>query len=142
MYASIPNTLDVTPFKQATPDSRSRRIEVTQRWHVWYVDEPRGYLGRINPTDRRGQGIRDAGRCRIRKPYALTKDDKGRLWFSETGPDKQLVAFDPKTEKFFSVNDVSGTIRHMHVPRARPKAMWFGTDANQVGRILTDRAIK
>ena len=34
--------------------------------------------------------------------YALTKDDQGRLWFSETGPVKQLVGFDPKTEKFFS----------------------------------------
>jgi virginiamycin B lyase len=73
------------------------------------------------------------------RPYALTKDDQGRLWFSETGPVKQLVGFDPKTEKFFSVNPVSGTIRHMHF-HAPTKAMWFGTDANKIGRVITSSA--
>jgi virginiamycin B lyase len=49
---------------------------------------------------------------------------------------KRLVGFDPRTEKFFATIDVSGSIRHMffHAPT---KTMWFGTDANKVGRIVT-----
>ena len=133
-----PNTLAVTPFKQATEASRSRRIETTPDGMMWYVDEPRGFLGRIDPEDRRDQGMAGARRPRSR-PYALTKDDQGRLWFSETGPVKQLVGFDPKTEKFFSVNTVSGNIRHMQF-HAPTKAMWFGTDANKIGRIITTTA--
>ena len=62
----------------------------------------------------------------------------GRLWFSETGPLKQLVGFDPKTEKFFSVNTVSGNIRHMHF-HAPTKSMWF-EPTRQDRRIITTTA--
>ena len=48
---------------------------------------------------------------------------------------KQLVGFDPKTEKFFATVPVSGNIRHMQF-HAPTKAMWFGTDANKIGRII------
>jgi virginiamycin B lyase len=133
-----PNTLAVTPFKQATEQSRSRRIETTPDGMMWYVDEPRGFLGRINPkTGETKEWQAPGGPGSL--PYALTKDDQGRLWFSETGPMKQLVGFDPKTEKFFSVNTVSGNIRHMQF-HAPTKAMWFGTDANRIGRIITTSA--
>ena len=67
-------------------------------------------------------------------PYALTRDDQGRIWFSEAGPTKQLVGFDPKTEKF-TVHPVSGTIRHMMFDR-KTGSMWFGTDANNLGRLV------
>ncbi len=133
-----PNTLAVTPFKQANEASRSRRIETTPDGMMWYVDEPRGFLGRINPkTGETKEWQAPGGPGSL--PYALTKDDQGRLWFSETGPLKQLVGFDPKTEKFFSVNTVSGNIRHMQF-HAPTKAMWFGTDANKIGRIITTTA--
>jgi virginiamycin B lyase len=132
-----PNTLAVTRFKEAHETSRSRRIEVTSDGMVWYGDEARGYLGRINPANGEvkewltpgGEGSR---------PYALTKDDQGRLWLSETGPNKRLVGFDPKTEKFFANIEVSGTIRHMffHAPT---KTLWFGTDADKIGRIVTQK---
>jgi virginiamycin B lyase len=72
-------------------------------------------------------------------PYALTKDDQDRIWFSETGPGKRLVGFDPKTEKFFANIEVSGTIRHMHFDK-KTRMMWFGTDANSVGRIALHKA--
>jgi virginiamycin B lyase len=131
-------TLEMTHFRKATSESRSRRLETTSDGSVWYVDEPRGYLGRID---------RDTGEVREYKmpggddarPYAITKDAKERLWISETGTKKQLVAFDPRTETFVSVNEVSQTIRHMdfHSPTG---AMWFGTDANKIGRVLTDAA--
>jgi virginiamycin B lyase len=129
-----PTTLALTSFKQAHEASRSRRIEATADGMIWYVDETRGYLGRINPATSEAKEWAAPGGANSR-PYALTKDDQGRLWFSETGSVKQLVSFDPKTEKF-SVHPVSGTIRHMafHAPT---KTMWFGTDANNIGRIVT-----
>ena len=133
-----PTTMAVTPFKQATEQSRSRRIETTPDGMMWYVDEPRGFLGRIDPkTGMVKEWAAPGGAQSL--PYALTKDDQGRLWFSETGPVKRLVGFDPKTERMFSVNEVSGNIRHMQF-HAPTKAMWFGTDANKIGRIITTTA--
>ena len=52
---------------------------------------------------------------------------------------KRLVGFDPKTEKFFANIEVSGTIRHMHFDH-KTRMMWFGTDANKVGRIALQKA--
>lgn len=135
-----PATLKLTRFQEATPDSRSRRIEVTDDGAVWYGDEARGYLGRIDPATGKVKEYAMPGGADSR-PYALTQDGKGRLWISQSGPDKKLVAFDPKREQFVSVNDVSDTIRHMMFD-AKTGAMWFGTDANQLGRVLTDRAVK
>jgi virginiamycin B lyase len=135
-----PETLKLTHFREATPESRSRRIEVTSDGSVWYGDEARGYLGRINPATGKVKEYAMPGGAASR-PYALTKDGDERLWLSQTGPDKKLVGFDPKSEKFVSVNDVSHNIRHMMYD-AKTGAMWFGTDANQVGRILTGSAAK
>jgi hypothetical protein len=47
---------------------------------------------------------------------------------------------EPATEEFFSINEVSGTIRHMMFHK-ETGTMWFGTDANKVGRALVDRAV-
>ena len=74
------------------------------------------------------------------EPYAITADDQGRLWISETGAKKQVVGFDPKSEKFFAVVPVSGTVRNMRFD-GRAGALWFGTDANNIGRIVTRRVV-
>ena len=129
-----PKTLAVTKLKQANEASRGRRLDVTPDGMIWYVDEARGYFGRINPDNGETKewavpGGPNAG------PYALTKDDQGRLWFSEIRGKPQLVGFDPKTEKYFAILPVSGAIRHMHF-HAPTKAMWFGTDANKIGRLI------
>lgn len=70
------------------------------------------------------------------RPYAVTADDQGRVWISETGAEKHLVGFDPKTETFFANIPVSGTIRHMFFD-PKTKFLWFGTDADKIGRIDT-----
>jgi virginiamycin B lyase len=134
-----PETLEITRFEKADASSRSRRIEVTGDGSVWYVDEPRGYLGRIDPATGLVREYPMPGGDDSR-PYALTRDDRDILWVSQTGPDKKLVAFDPRTEQFVSVNDVSHNIRHMMFD-ASTGAMWFGTDANRVGRVLTRVAV-
>lgn len=130
-----PATLKVTHVKQGNEKSRSRRLEVTSDGMIWYGDEARGFLGRINPANGETKEWQAPGGAGAR-PYALTKDDQGRIWFSESGPEKRLVGFDPKTEKFFANISVSGTIRHMFFD-SKTKMMWFGTDANKIGRIVT-----
>jgi virginiamycin B lyase len=134
-----PNTLELTYFEQATEESRARRLEWTSDGMAWYVDEPRGFLGRIDTATGEVKEWQTPGGPGSR-PYALTKDDQGRLWFSETGPVKQLVGFDPRSEQFFSVNSVSSNIRNMFF-HAQTGTMWFGTDANNVGRIVTRRVV-
>lgn len=129
-----PATLAITRYEQASPQSRGRRLDITSDGMVWYVDEARGFLGRINPNTREVREWATPGGPNG-NPYALTKDDRGRLWISETGPIKQLVGFDPATERFFAIYPVSGSIRHMNFD-ARTGAMWFGTDANRIGRLL------
>lgn len=136
MVAMIdPGTLTVTRFDQSNEQSRSRRIEVTPDGMVWTGDEARGYLVRINPATKETKEWLVPGGTGAR-PYALTKDGQGRLWISETGPEKRLVGFDPKTERFFATISVSGTIRHMFFD-PKTKMLWFGTDANKIGRINT-----
>ena len=136
MVARIdPATLAVTLFSQANEKSRARRIEVTSDGMVWTGDEARGFLIRINPGTKETKEWQVPGGPGAR-PYALTKDDRGRLWLSETGPEKRLVGFDPKTEQFFAAIPVSGTIRHMHFD-PKTKMLWFGTDANKIGRLDT-----
>jgi virginiamycin B lyase len=134
-----PETFEMTHYDQASPESRGRRLAWTEDNKLWYVDEARGYLGRIDVATRETtewQMPSGAGS----NPYAITKDDQGRLWVSDTGPSKQLVGFDPRTEEFFSVSTVSGSIRNMYF-HANTGTMWFGTDANNVGRIVTRRAV-
>lgn len=136
MVAKIdPATLAVTRFAQSSEQSRSRRIAVTADGMVWTGDGARGYLIRIDPETNETKEWQVPGGAEAR-PYALTKDDQDRLWLSETGPEKRLVGFDPKTEQFFANIPVSGTIRHMFFD-AGTKMLWFGTDANRIGRIQT-----
>jgi virginiamycin B lyase len=129
-----PETHEITRFKKASEASRSRRLEVTGD-HAWYVDEPRGRLGRVEIATGEIREYAMPGGDNSR-PYAITKDDKGVLWVSQTGPEKRLTAFDPGSESFIAVHEVSHNIRHMSFDPERG-AMWFGTDANRIGRVLT-----
>ncbi len=133
-----PETHEITRFKKAQESSRSRRLEVTGDGYVWYVDEPHGQLGRIEiatgaVTEFPMPGGDDS------RPYAITKDDRGVLWVSQTGPEKRLTAFDTNAETFVAVHEVSENIRHMMFDADR-RAMWFGTDANRIGRALVEPA--
>ena len=114
MVAKIdPQTMAVTRFKEGADTSRSRRLDVLADGTIWFGDEARGMLGRLNPATGEVKEWPVPGGPEA-SPYALTKDDQDRIWFSETGKAKRLVGFDPKTEKFFANIEVSGTIRHMH----------------------------
>ena len=128
-------TFALSHLDEASPDSRSRRIEVTADGAVWYGDEPRGFLGRIDPLTGKVVEFALPGGAGA-KPYALTEDGDGKLWVSQSGPDKKLVAFDPERKQFVATHAVSATIRHMMYDE-KTGAMWFGTDDNRIGRVLT-----
>ena len=138
MIAKIdPQSLAVTRYREGGESSRSRRLDVLADGTVWWGDEARGMIGRINPATGDVKEWPVPGGPKA-GPYALTKDGQDRIWFSEANT-KRLVGFDPKTEQMFSVNVVSGNIRHMQY-HAPTRAMWFGTDANKIGRIIVPRS--
>jgi virginiamycin B lyase len=142
--ASIdPASMKITEYELPDAKSRARRIEIDRQGTIWYGDYMRGKLIRFNPQTKAAKEFDlPAGAGSL--PYALALDGQGRVWIAETGVQpNRLVGFDPKAEKFFSITPVAqsgaGTIRHM-VYHAGTNSLWFGTDANTIGRAsLTQR---
>lgn len=117
------------------PATRPRRIGVTSDGTIWYVDNNAGYLGRYIPAT---GAIKEwpAPAAASSHPYAMTTDDRDRVWFVEAGVrPNRLVGFDPKTETFAHqpIPSGGGTVRHM-VFDVPTRSIWFGTDANTLGR--------
>ncbi|MEJ7810100.1 MAG: hypothetical protein WKG32_06735 [Gemmatimonadaceae bacterium] len=136
-----PNTMALREYSLPNENARGRRIAVTSDDKVWYVDYTRGFLGRLDPATGKVDewAAPSAGRS---LPYAMTVDDRDRLWFVETGVQpNRLVGFDSKTQQFFGITAVGsggGTIRHMifHKPTGD---IWFGSDVNTIGRAQVSR---
>jgi virginiamycin B lyase len=118
--------------------ARGRRIAVTSDQMIWHVDYARGQLGRLNPNTGEVKEWLTPGGAGS-QPYAMAVDEKDRLWFVESMPRNanQLVGFDPKTEKFFSVAPMpaqgAGTVRHM-VYHPGDRVIWMGTDTGFIVR--------
>ena len=133
-----PATMQLTEYPLPNEDARPRRIALTSDDTIWYVDYARGYLGKMDPDTHEVQEWRNPGGPDSR-PYAMTVDDKDRLWFFETNPSpNRLVGFDPATESFFSITELGsggGTVRHM-VFDDTTRQIWFGTDTNFLGRAV------
>lgn len=134
-----PGTMALREYTLPDPRTRDRRIAITSDDKIWYVDYTRGYLGRLDPAT---GAVREwaAPSAAQSLPYAMTVDDRDRLWFVETGPQpNRLVGFDPRAEHFFSVTPIvksgGGTVRHMIFHRPT-HSIWFGTDANTIGRAV------
>jgi virginiamycin B lyase len=131
-----PGSMEIKTYSLPNPEARDRRIARTKDGQIWYTDYARGYLGRLNPnTGDVKEWVAPSGA--ESRPYAIVADDKGRLWFSETGVQpNQFVGFDPKTEAMFSITKIEsggGAIRHM-VFDPKTRSVWFGTDTNTIGR--------
>lgn len=133
-----PNTMQVKTFPTPNADGRIRRNAVTSDGMVWYVDYRRGFIGRLDPNTGQTKEWQSPGGP-TSQPYAITVDDQDRLWVAETprAPAPQrIVGFDPKTERFFAETQVSGGVRNMFFHK-ETGTLWFGTDANNVGRLVT-----
>lgn len=131
-----PKTLELEEIALPDPKSRPRRIALTTDGRVWWGDYTRGRLGVYDPkTKQIVEHAMPGGLGSL--PYALTVDEHDRLWYVETGPQpNRFVGFDPKTSRFFGATAVpsgGGSVRHMVYDRTT-KQIWFGADANTIGR--------
>jgi virginiamycin B lyase len=132
-----PKTMSIREYTLSNARSRARRLEVTSDGAVWYGDYTRGMLGRFDPkTGAVREFPMPAGAQSL--PYAMARDDRDRLWLVETGiQPNRLVGFDPKSESWIAVTPISQsgglTVRHM-VYHGPTRSLWFGTDANTIGR--------
>jgi len=131
-----PATLKIREYSLPNERARGRRIAITSDDRVWYVDYSRGYLGRFDPAKGQFKEWPLPGGA-MSLPYAMSVDDRDRLWLVETGSQpNRLVGFDPAKEKFFGLTPIpsgGGTVRHMMFERATGQ-IWFGTDVNTIGR--------
>ena len=128
--------LAVTDFDLPAADARPRRLARSSDGIVWYVDHARGTLGRLDPATGEVVEIATPGGAGSR-PYAMAIDDRDRLWFVETGAEpNRLVGYDPGADSVIAIAPIpsgGGSVRHMvfHEPT---RSIWFGTDANTIGR--------
>ena len=132
-----PKTMAIKEYVLPNERSRPRRIAVTSDGILWYGDYTRGMLGRLDPKT---GAVREFPLPAAAQslPYAMASDDRDRIWLAETGiQPNRLVGFDPQSESWISVTPItqSGglTIRHM-IYDGPTKSLWFGTDANTIGR--------
>jgi len=139
-----PATMQLKEYSLPDPQSRPRRIALTSDGAVWYDDYTRGYIGRVDPkTGAVKEWLMPSGKGSL--PYAMTVDDRDRLWIVETGlQPNRLVGFDPKTEQFIGSTPIpsgGGTVRYM-VFDPKTRVIWFGTDNNTIGRAEVGKASK
>jgi virginiamycin B lyase len=135
-----PKTMELKEYTVPDERARPRRIALTSDDAVWYGDYSRGYLGRMDPkTGAVEEWPLPSGTTSL--PYAMTSDDRDRLWLVETGVQpNRLVAFDAKTKTWVanivvpSNGSMRNTIRHMTFTRAT-REIWFGTDAGTIGAV-------
>lgn len=133
-----PTTQELQLYPLPFEDARPRRLALTSDGMIWYVDYARGTLGRFDPQTQDVREWPTPGGASSR-PYAMAVDDLDRLWFVETGVDpNRFVGFDSGSNEFFSVTAIpsgAGSVRHM-VFYAPTRTVWFGTDANTIGRAV------
>jgi virginiamycin B lyase len=137
-----PATLKIREYSLPNDRARGRRLAITSDDRIWYVDYSRGYLARLEPANGQiREWVMPGGAGAL--PYAMAVDNRDRLWMVETGSQpNRLVGFDPKTEKFFGLTPIpsgAGTVRHMTFDE-RTGQIWFGTDANTIGRAQVGEA--
>ena len=132
-----PATMRMAEIALPRENARTRRIGLTRDGAVWYVDYAGGMLGRMDPATRQVREWALPGGATSR-PYAMAVDDQDRVWMVETGArPNRFVGFDPRTERFTEPTPIAsgaGSVRHMYF-HAPSREIWFGTDANTVGRV-------
>jgi virginiamycin B lyase len=136
-----PKSLEYKEYVLPSDRARPRRIAITSDDMVWYGDFVRGFLGRLDPKTGAVEEWQLPEGANT-QPYAMTVDDKDRLWLAETGAvqPNRLVAFDPQTKQWVANvpvpanGSMASTIRHMTFDRTT-RQIWFGTDAGTIGAI-------
>jgi virginiamycin B lyase len=138
-----PGTMALREYEIPDPGARPRRLALSGG-KVYAGDYARGKLVQLDPATGAFTEWANPGGARS-APYAMTVDDRGRIWQAETGPQpNRLVGFDPASESFMAPVPVSQSggivIRHMSFD-ARSRSIWFGTDAGTIGKMPVGAAI-
>ncbi len=132
-----PATMTLSEITLPDARSRPRRMAITSDDRIWMNDYVRGTMIRYDPATRKfDEWPLPSGAQSL--PYAMAVDDRERLWVVETGVQpNRLVGMDARTGRILSETPVlpsgGGTVRHMMFD-VRSGAIWFGTDANTIGR--------
>lgn len=134
------NSMTLEEIELPNEDSRPRRLAITSDDNVWYVDYALGQLGRFEPkTGRFTEWAMPSGEESY--PYGMAVDRNDRIWIVETGVSpNRFVGFDTASEKFIGSTEIpsgGGAVRHM-VYYEPAGEVWFGTDANTIGRAKVD----
>ncbi len=113
--ASIhPDTMEITEY--LLPEgARPRRLTVGPDNTIFYTDYARGYLGRLDPEQKKIEEWASPGGPES-KPYGIAATPDGTIWYSESGVrPNTIVRFDPKTRAFstWPIPSGGGVIRHM-----------------------------
>jgi virginiamycin B lyase len=96
-----PSTLQVREYKLPDPAARPRRIAVTPDNQVWYTDDARGMIGRVDLADGDVKEWPSPGGPKS-APSGLAAIGP-TLWYSEAGATPNtVVRFDPATQVFQS----------------------------------------
>jgi virginiamycin B lyase len=110
--------------------ARTRRIAIAADGAIWYTDYAAAHIGRYDPEARQFREWLPLTGDKAR-PYAMAIDDRGRVWFADTGVQpNRLMAFDPAAGSFVAdveITNARGAVRHMVFDEAA-RALWFGTD--------------
>ncbi|MDP2482625.1 MAG: hypothetical protein Q8W45_05050 [Candidatus Palauibacterales bacterium] len=133
-----PATLELREYDLPRSAARPRRLVITSDGGIWYVDFAGGFLGRLDRVTGEVQEYPMPGGEGSR-PYGMAVDGRDRIWFVETGlRPNRFVGFDTKGRQFIARADIpsgGATVRHMYYDPIR-QVVWFGTDANTIGRAL------
>lgn len=129
-------SMDLEEIPLPRQEARARRLGLTSDGKVWYVDYAQGKLGQFNPEAGKFTEW-DMPEGKNSRPYGMAVDGSDRIWFVETGVNpNRFVGFDPQSEEFFAsvaIESGGGAVRHM-VYDPEENTIWFGTDANTIGR--------
>jgi virginiamycin B lyase len=131
-----PSTLALEEISLPRADARTRRLAISRDDAIWYVDYAGGKLGRYEPGTKKVDEWDLPGGTTSR-PYAMTIDDRDRIWIVETGMQpNNFVGFDTKTRTFIAAQTIEsggGAVRHMYF-HPTTREIWFGTDRGTIGR--------
>lgn len=137
-----PVTMELTEVALSRGTARPRRLEIAPDGRVWYVDYADGYLGVYDPRDGSVEewAIPEGSGS---KPYGTALDDQGRIWFVETGVQpNRFTGFDTRAMTWLGETPIesgAGSVRYMYFDRSTG-TIWFGTDANTIGRARLEDA--
>jgi virginiamycin B lyase len=131
-----PETMKITEY--VLPDgARPRRIAVAADDAIWYADNARGFLGRLDPRTGSVKEFPSPGGPKA-APYGIAITRDGAIWFSESEVQPNtVVRFDPRTEttRSWAIPSGGGIVRHMVA--APDGTLWLACSG--VGKIATVR---